>query len=237
MHTLPAEIPSSTSFSCLWGRSADEIYLGTSEGQVFRWNGSDAAAETTPGAVDPVRSICGDAQGKVYAVGENSLAMCRLPTGSWVSFPVIEARADDHFTGLALSPDGMSCHALMMTNPGFIGGGLGRIWKLDGATATLEVRGLSLSVAGYGDAPGLLVRTKSTRTGSNERYAIGAQGVMVTTKPLPDEFSLEQSGDLGGAAAWQSVGVPDTVNGDRREITLTRSQTRQFFRLRRSIMR
>jgi hypothetical protein len=140
-----------------------------------------------------VRAICGYAQGEVYAVGENSLAMHRLPNGSWVRFSQIATRANDHFTGLALSPDGMSCHAVLMTNPGIIGSGLGRIWKFDGTTATLEVRGLSLAIAGYGDASGLLVRTNNARTGTND--------------------------------------------GDEFQVTLTRFQARQIFRLDRSVER
>lgn len=80
-----------------------------------------------------------------------------------------------------------------MTNPGIIGSGLGRIWKFDGTTATLEVRGLSLAIAGYGDASGLLVRTNNARTGTND--------------------------------------------GDEFQVTLTRFQARQIFRLDRSVER
>lgn len=196
-YTLPAEVPASVSLTCLWGRSADEIYFGTTAGGVFHWDGSTAVAEMSPETGDAILAICGDAEGHVYAIGENGLAMHRSTAGSWEAFGEVEARAGDHFTGLVPAPDSMSCYATQTTNPGITGGGLGRIWKLDGTTATLEVRGLS-------GAPEHLVRTENAITGRNDLYAIGEQGIMVTTKPLPDSFSLER---VSLASEWTSTGL------------------------------
>ena len=93
-------------------------------------------------------------------MGENGLAW-RRDNGSWQQFSAIEQRDGDHLACLVAVADGV--YAAQRTAGQFTGGGLGRVWRLNGATAAQVIKGLSQPL----DA--------SVRTGSGYLYGFDRQ--------------------------------------------------------------
>ena len=65
--------------SCLWGTSDDNLFVGTTGGRIYHYNGTTWNQETTPGNVNLV-GIAGHGS-DVYAVGSSGAAWRRSGTG------------------------------------------------------------------------------------------------------------------------------------------------------------
>lgn len=156
--TLP-ESQWGSPISTLIGRSETEIYLGTESGRIHRFDGSALNTETTPptGARLVALAVQG---GETYAAGEKAVLWRRTASG-WGQCPDVTPADTEPFVGLVPVGDGF--YAAQSTSGAFTGGGLGRLWKVTGSSARLEVRGLSqnleaLATTGSGTVVGLAAR-------------------------------------------------------------------------------
>jgi hypothetical protein len=140
-YSVPASEMGVTVLSTIWGRSDSEIYIGAKNGKILRYGGAAWAADTTPGT-SAITGISGNAS-DVYAVGENALVWRRV-SGAWQKVTGVEQRDGDNFTQIVSAPDGV--YAAQRTPGTYTGGGLGLLWRFNGATATLIVKGLSQPV-------------------------------------------------------------------------------------------
>lgn len=129
-----------------------EIYLGTRQGRIYRYDGTTARLETTPSPTARIVALTATPT-EVYAVGEKGLAWRRVGS-TWQRLSGIEAREAEPFTAMTAGAEGV--FACQSTPGNITGGGLGRVWRFSGGTAFLEVRafshgleGLALTGAGY----------------------------------------------------------------------------------------
>ena len=130
-----ADVPRLTAF---WGRSDNEIYAATAAPAILRFDGADWRTESLS-QPEAVRAICGDAE-NVYAVGVNG-AVWRRMAGAWERIPGTDAREGNDFTALVAASAGVL--AVQVTPSQYTGGGLARVWRLDGDRAELLAAGLS----------------------------------------------------------------------------------------------
>lgn len=137
LYTVPGEPPGMT-LRALWGRADNDLFVGTADGRVLRYNGTTWKSETTPGT-GVIVALAGTAT-EVYAVGEDGLAWRRSGT-SWQRLTGVPTATGENFTALVAASDGV--YAAQRTPSGFTGGGLGRLWRFSGTAATQVLQGLS----------------------------------------------------------------------------------------------
>jgi hypothetical protein len=109
---------------------------------------------------------------------------------SWQQLAGVALKPEEHFTALAVGPDGV--YAAQRTPALYTGGGLGRIWRFQGPTATLVVAGLSQPLEGL------------VRSGTGHLMGIAPRDFIITTAPddgapTLQRLNLDQTG-------WQAVG-------------------------------
>jgi hypothetical protein len=188
LYTLPDDLLSTVYFTAIWGRSNSEIYIGTGDGRIYRFNGATINQETTPATDQEIQFICGRGN-DVYALGGEHMAWKR-ESGGWQVMADVEGAGGDPFTGVTAGQDGV--YATQATNSGFIGGGTGIVWKFVGTEATIVAQGIS-------GAPGHIVRTHD-----GFFYALSGGEYVLTNRPIPDHFSAQRV-DLA-APGWQVIG-------------------------------
>lgn len=135
-------------FSAFCGVSDTELYIGSEDGRIWRYNGSEWSEETTPESVSIAAMAA--ANGDVYAVGADANAW-RRSGSAWQQLADVDVRSGDGFSDV-IAGDGFA-YACQGTAQGYIGGGLGRIWRFEGATASMVVDGMSLPLDGLARAP------------------------------------------------------------------------------------
>ncbi|MCC6232190.1 MAG: hypothetical protein IT580_06070 [Verrucomicrobiales bacterium] len=172
----------------LWGRSDQELFAGTGDGRILRYNGTTWSPESTPGA-KVIRALAGTPT-ETYALGEHGTAWRRTISG-WQPLTGITATAEEHFT--AATTLGDAVYAAQSTPGQFTGGGLGRIWKLQGSTATRVVQGLSQSLEAL------------VTTGSGHLLGLAARDFIVTTAPADPQTAWTRL-DLA-STSWQPLGA------------------------------
>jgi hypothetical protein len=172
--------------TALWGRTDNDVFVGTRDGQILRFDGNTWKAETTPGE-GKVVGLAGTAT-DTYAVGEHGLAWRRVGA-AWQPLAKIAARNEEHFSALTAAADGV--YAAQRTPAQFVGGGLGRVWRFQGADASLVVQGLSQPIEVL------------TRTGAGHLVGVAANGVLLTTAPAPAGLAVER---VSLATEWEPVG-------------------------------
>jgi hypothetical protein len=185
------QVPADTGFTCIWGRSDSDIFIGSDRGRIWRYNGLTWAEETTPEDV-PLVSIVGNAT-DVYAVGEDGTAWRRSGT-NWQQLAGIEVREGDDFLSAVIGDDGIYAS---QTTPGiYVGGGLGRLWKLNGSIATRVLAGLSTPL-------NALARTT---TGALFGIGLGPAGVVILSNTPPPANLVLQRVDLS-KTEWNPLGA------------------------------
>lgn len=184
-YTAPAD-PPGTELTALWGRTDNDVFAATRRGQILHFDGANWKSESTP-AEGLIVALAGTAT-DTYAVGEHGLAWRRQGT-TWKPMAGVGARSEEHFSAMAVGGDGV--YAAQRTPGQYIGGGLGRVWRFQGANATLVVQGLSQPLEAL------------TRTAAGHLVGVAANGALITTTPEPDGLTvarLRRTGD------WQAVG-------------------------------
>lgn len=180
-------------FVCVWGRSDSEVYAGSDNGRIFRYNGSSWQEETTPAAVSLI-GIAGLGS-DTYAVGVDGTAW-RRNGSTWAQLADISVRAGDNFSSIVAGLDGV--YAAQSTNGTYIGGGLGIVWKFLGLNATQAVKSLSEPLTALGlNGEGYLYG-----------FASGSFGIaesIVTNKPAPENLSAKRID--AGNPIWQNIGA------------------------------
>ncbi len=178
---VPFDPESPRTFKAFWARAENEIYLATEQGEILRFDGASLIPETTPKSDGVIRALGGDAT-HAYAVGEDGLAWYR-DQGVWKPLAGVTPREGDHFTRIVTAQTGV--YALQTTSFQYIGGGLARVWRFQGATATLVATGLSSGV--FGDELFL------TTTTDGRLYLVGNGGRwLLTDQPAPAGFTLQR---------------------------------------------
>ena len=124
--------------TAVWGRSAGEVYVGTAQGVILRHDGSGFSEEPVPGA-GPIRALGGDAA-HAYAAGVDGGIWHRDGT-MWRRVYGVADREGDDFTAIVAGRNGIFAH--QQTPSRYIGGGLGRLWKLEGPQARRWISGIS----------------------------------------------------------------------------------------------
>ncbi|MCD6305841.1 MAG: hypothetical protein J7M32_06075 [Deltaproteobacteria bacterium] len=209
--------------AAIWGRSDTEIYMGTGQGRIARWDGVNWTMETTPPESGPIASIGGSGT-DTYAVGQDGLALYRQG-GTWNQLPGIEKREDDNFGQIVVVPDGV--FVSQTTDSGIVGGGLGRVWRLSGAGASRILEGLSQPLEAmavndngiiYGIAPlDFIIKNVPVQMPLPSIRADGQGGVVVVQagEPVSIAISLDP-GDYAGQNAdwWVVVSTPFAGPGD-----------------------
>lgn len=186
LYTVPGD-QTETQITALWGRADNEVFVGTANGKVLKYNGSTWSAETTPGS-GVIVGLAGTAS-DTYAVGEDGLAW-RRSGSSWQKLSGVVAHAGEHFTAIAVGRDGV--YAAQRTPSQYIGGGLGRLWRFSGSTAALVIQGLSQPLDG-------LARTSAG-------YLVGfALGDFLITDAPETAAPVLQRIDFT-SADWQPIG-------------------------------
>lgn len=160
-------------FSALGGRSDTEVYLGSREGRIQRFDGTTWHVETVPNNPAAVLHLVGR-NADLYALGEGGLAW-RRGTTSWTPLNGVEVRSGDVFTHVVTGRQQLI--AVQTTASGIIGGGLSRLWRIDGSNALRLAQGLpSVQAAG------------STTLGSI--YALAERDAILTDHPLEQATAL-----------------------------------------------
>lgn len=215
-YAVPQEEIQQTMLSTIWGRSDSEIYIGTKNGKILRFDGQTWQAETTPGT-GAITGMDGNAS-DVYAVGESALVWRRVG-GSWQRVMGIEQRDGDSFTQIVNAPDGV--YAAQRTPSMYTGGGMGLIWKFNGSTATLIMKGLSKPID-------VLAYTKG------HLYGISSQSTIISDQPAPQGFT-QQRINLA-STNWTALGASGvelrspTTNASRPMVAAWRvDETPTFF--------
>lgn len=186
LYTVPDGQPE-TRINALWGRADNEVFAGTVNGRILRYNGSTWSPETTPGA-GVIVGLAGTAS-DTYAVGEDGLVWRRSGT-TWQKLSGIAANAGEHFTAVAVGSNGV--YAAQRTPSQYIGGGLGRLWRFSGSNASLVIQGLSQPLDGL------------ARTGADYLVGLASRDFVITDAPETAAPVLQRV-DLA-LAGWQPVG-------------------------------
>lgn len=187
IYVLSDEEIQQTALTTIWGRSDSEVYIGEKNGKILRFDGLTWQTENTPGP-GVIKGINGNSS-DVYAVGENALVWKRV-NGSWQAVGGLEQREGDNFTQIISGPDGV--YAVQSTPSMYTGGGMGLVWRFNGATATLVMKGLSKPLDLFGSFGGHL-------------YGISAQSTIITDESAPAGFA-QQRFDLS-STNWASIGT------------------------------
>ncbi|MHB1307295.1 MAG: WD40/YVTN/BNR-like repeat-containing protein [Limisphaerales bacterium] len=186
--TVPVEEMATTVLRALWGRSDNEVYVGTQEGRILRFDGQQWKEETTPATRGAINTIAGSGT-EIYAAGNDALLWRRTPSG-WQQLGGFSAREGDHFTRLVAK--GNAVYASQLTPPQYIGGGLAQLWRLEGTQATLEVKGLSRLLYAFAATP------------EGHLYGFSTASTILTDKPVLDAPALIRV-DLA-KTDWQAAG-------------------------------
>jgi hypothetical protein len=176
-----------TLLNALWAKSDTEVYAGARDGRMMRFDGSNWKTENTPSG-DLIVGIAGTAT-DTYAVGENGQAWRRSGAG-WQRLTGVAPQTDEHFTAIVAGADGV--YAAQRTPGNFTGGGLGRLWRFSGATATLVIQGLSQPLEGL------------ARTGEGHLVGIAPRDFIITTAPDQGATTMRRV-DLN-RLDWQEIG-------------------------------
>ena len=180
--------PTNSVFKMIWGRSEQDIFVTTDTGDIYHYNGNQWTKDSVPSAAT-LSAIKGNST-DVYAVGANGVAWRRQGT-TWSVIPNTFINDGEDFTGLAVKGDVV--YAIQQTNGRYVDGGLGRIWKFTGGTATLQVQGLS----------GPLVSLVSS--GNGTLFGFTAQFNVYTDQPVPSTLVMKRL-DLS-STNWMSLGT------------------------------
>lgn len=186
LYTVPGD-QTETRITTLWGRADNDVFVGTANGKILRYNGSTWSAETTPGT--GVIVGLGGTASDTYAVGEDGLAW-RRSGSSWQKLSGVAANAGEHFTAIAVGSDGV--YAAQRTPSQYTGGGLGRLWRFSGSTVSLVIQGLSQPLDGL------------ARTSAGYLVGFAANDFLITDAPQTAAPVLQRV-DLT-RADWQPIG-------------------------------
>ncbi|MGC8990942.1 MAG: hypothetical protein ACP5MD_12545, partial [Verrucomicrobiia bacterium] len=203
LYTVPAD-QTETRISALWGRADNDIFAGTANGKILRYNGSTWSPETTPGT-GVIVGLAGTVS-DTYAVGEDGLAWRRSGT-TWQKLSGVAANAGEHFSAIAVGSDGV--YAAQRTPGQYTGGGLGRLWRFSGSTASLVIQGLSQPLDGL------------ARTSAGYLVGFAASDFVITDAPQTAAPVLQRV-DLT-TSDWQPIGdtgvaVRANVSGGSRSV-------------------
>jgi hypothetical protein len=179
-------VPAGNALTTIWGRSEQDLFVGTDMGVVLHYTNSTWKSELASGS--KIVAIEGTAT-ETYAVGENGGAWRRDRT-TWKQLSAVEARQGDDFT--AMVRQGTNIFAAQRTPAGYVGGGLGRLWQFKGAVATPHIQGLSQPLE-------ILVRT-----GNGNVIGLALDSFVITDQPAPSDLTLQRI-DLT-STQWQSIG-------------------------------
>jgi hypothetical protein len=173
-------------FSALGGRSDTEVYLGSREGRIQRFDGTTWHVESVPNNPSAILHLVVHGT-DLYALGEGGLAW-RRGVSSWSPLSGVEVRAGDVFTHVVTKPNHLI--AVQSTDAGIIGGGLSRLWKIEGTTAVRLAQGL----------PSILAAGSTTDA---SMYALADRDAILTDRPAEHTTTLRQL-DLA-SSEWQSM--------------------------------
>lgn len=186
---VPQEQITTTQLTAIWGRSDNEVYVATKEGRILRFDGRQWQFETTPGK-GAITALGGNAN-DVYAVGEGALVWRRTASG-WQQVGGIPAGyGGEQFTAVVGRADGV--FAAQRTSGQYTGGGLGLIWKLNGATATLVIQGLSQPLEAF------------TTSGAGHLYGFAPTSFIITDQPAAGAPTLVRLSP--GSTDWTALGA------------------------------
>lgn len=179
-----------TVFSGLWAASDTSLFAIAENGRILHFNGTTWAFDSVPGS-SRLTGIAGNGT-DTYAVGLNGAAWRRVGS-AWQPVQGVAAVADENFLAIAAGPDGI--YASQRTPGGFIGGGLGRLWRFNGNAATLVAQGLSQPLEAL------------VRTSEGHLVGLNARDYILTTAPDSTGTHLQR---LNLAEpGWQPLGTSD----------------------------
>jgi hypothetical protein len=179
-------VPAGSALTTIWGRSEQDLFVGTDMGVILHYTNSTWKSEVT--SESKIVAIEGTAT-ETYAVGENGGAWRRDRT-TWKQLSAVEARQGDDFT--AMVRQGTNIFAAQRTPAGYVGGGLGRLWQFKGTMATPLIQGLSQPLE-------MLVRT-----GNSNVVGLALDSFVITDQLAPADLALQRI-DLT-SAQWQGIG-------------------------------
>jgi hypothetical protein len=185
---IPYDPPPTYAFTALWGRSDSEVYVSTDNGKIHRFNGSTFTEQAVPGG-GRINALGGDAT-KTYAAGADGRVWYR-DGSTWKTMTGVMVRAGDDFTAIATGTKGV--FAYQLTPAQYTGGGLGRLWKLNGATATRVIQGIS----GGGTA-------KLAAAADGSLQLVAGANYILTDQPAPAGFTLQRV--ERAATDWVALG-------------------------------
>ncbi|MCB2157052.1 WD40 repeat domain-containing protein [bacterium] len=178
----------------LGGRSDSEVYMITrnwesEEYGIYHYIGSGWTAESVP---DPSAEIsiiatCGSG---AYAFGPNGLALMRNGS-SWTQHAAITPRNGDDFWD-AVSDGGNALFVSQQTNPGYVGGGRGILWRFEGTQAARVIDLASSPLQAL------------CRTDEGNIWGIDGQDTIISSGLTPDNFHFARL-DLS-QTGWQKLG-------------------------------
>jgi hypothetical protein len=184
---LPAAVlPAGHAPVAIWGRSDQDLFVGTDQGTILHYTGSTWKSELTIGTA--ILAIEGTAS-DTYLVGGSGQAWRRDRT-TWKRLTAVEAREGDDFT--ALVRQGTNIFGAQRTPATYTGGGLGRLWQFKGATATPIIQGLSQPLE-------VLVTT-----GQGHVLGLAPDGFVITDQAVAADLSVLRLGQ--SSATWQELG-------------------------------
>lgn len=186
IYTVPPD-QTQNLITTLWGRGDNDIFASTASGKILHYNGTSWSFESTPG-LGTIVAIAGTAS-DTYAVGEDGLVWRRAGT-TWQKLAGVSANAGEHFTAMAAGNDGV--YAAQTTPAQYTGGGLGRLWRFVGTSATLVIQGLSRPLDDL------------VSMGSGHLIGFASQDFVITDAPAPPDAVFKRL-DMS-VTTWQPLG-------------------------------
>ncbi len=185
---IPLEPTPTHAFTAIWGRSDSEVYVGTDHGRILHFNGSTLTEQSPPGG-GRITALGGDAQ-NTHAVGTDGHAWHR-DNATWKTMTGVMPRTGDNFTAITTGSNGV--FAFQMTPSQYTGGGLGRLWRLNGSTAIRVLQGIS----GGND-------TRLAASANGHIHLVASANYILTDQPAPTGLTLQRVNR--SSTDWISLG-------------------------------
>jgi hypothetical protein len=188
--------------TCFWGRADDDLYVGTQDGRIWRYDGSAWTEESVTDATGPINAIAGaDNETFVYAFGAANTALYRNAAANWAPVGGLDSATGSGDFVSAIGT-GTAVYACQTPASG------GRIWRISNARATLKMDRL----------PSPANSLEFARTGSGAIYALGKMNFDITIladRKVQERLTMKRL-DLSSTdwSAFGSTGVglhPETA--------------------------
>ncbi len=198
IHVAEPEDVGNATLTAIWGRAADDLFVGCADGRMWHYDGASWLEEPVVGADASTRivGIAGTAD-ETYAVATGGLAFYRNATGSWHPILEVTPREGDDFQDIVAS-DGLVYACQTLSTGAWQGQPSGTIWSFSGNTGEVLAAGLSVPLQTL------------VSTGSGAVYGLDITNGRVTImadRPVQEALTLQRM-DLS-SADWTEFGWTD----------------------------